>query len=349
MLDGMVEKAAVVIVCALLAGYPCAQEEAGPKTYYVDFVGGTDDADGLSPRTPFKRAPGDPAAQAKAAQVVLHPGDTVVFKGGVVYRGNIVCRWSGVEGQVITFRGDSKGQFGEGKAVIDGSEILAGWKRVASPSEVDGNPSWRQIWWTWVPSSTTIFGAHLCQAETMLWVAQDPNPFDPHYQDRPADFREIAPGAATPNTLTDTDVFVQERKDAWDGAYVAIWAQPNFTYYRKVTAFDPANHRITYETMTAPHYERPRGRFAMMNHLRLLDTPGEYVISSQSDGRGMVKLFLWPPAGDPTRTPVTISTRSVGFDINGASDITIEGFVIQKFVGRQPHRGVGVTNDVAGA
>jgi signal peptidase I len=84
--------------------------------YYVDYEAGSDSNKGLSIATPFKHAPGDDNAQANAASTTLQPGDTVRFKGGVVYTGRIDIDWSGSENNYITYDGNSGGSWGTGKA-----------------------------------------------------------------------------------------------------------------------------------------------------------------------------------------------------------------------------------------
>ena len=89
-------------------------------TYYVDYAGGSDLNSGTSPATAWKHVPGDPLASGIPANTTLLPGDTVVFKGGVVYNGTVVIPWSGLLGRPITYDGNSAGTFGTGEAIIDG-------------------------------------------------------------------------------------------------------------------------------------------------------------------------------------------------------------------------------------
>ena len=92
---------------------------ASAATYYVDFEGGSDTADGTSEATAWKRSPGDEYAQATAAGTVLQPGDVVRFKGGVVYTGGFGIYTSGRQGEEIIFDGNHDGTWGQGRAVID--------------------------------------------------------------------------------------------------------------------------------------------------------------------------------------------------------------------------------------
>lgn len=89
-------------------------------TYYVDFETGNDANAGTSTGAPWQHSPGDANATGVADATSLSGGDTVTFKGGVVYLGYILLQWSGSAGNVITFDGNSAGTWGEGRAIIDG-------------------------------------------------------------------------------------------------------------------------------------------------------------------------------------------------------------------------------------
>ncbi len=91
--------------------------------YYVDFENGRDTNTGLSASTPWKHAPGDPNATGNPASASLQPGDTVLFKGGVIYGGSISIKASGVSGNHITYRGDNWPDLEGTKAIVNGNHI----------------------------------------------------------------------------------------------------------------------------------------------------------------------------------------------------------------------------------
>ena len=70
---------------------------AHAATYYIDYAGGLDSNNGTSEATPFQHAPGDSACTGNCASIVLHPGDSVVFKKGVTYAdpNSIIAKWAG--------------------------------------------------------------------------------------------------------------------------------------------------------------------------------------------------------------------------------------------------------------
>lgn len=94
--------------------------------YYIDYQQGDDSNTGTTTSSSFKHCPGDPNATGNA-NIILLPGDIVVFKGGVIYSfpGNaldrIVINASGTSGNSIIFRSGQKHspQWGSERAVID--------------------------------------------------------------------------------------------------------------------------------------------------------------------------------------------------------------------------------------
>ena len=174
-----------VIVLSFLSSWACA------TTYYVDFEGGADTNVGTSPAAAFKHCPGDGQATGPAKGTTLKPGDKVIFKGGVAYKGTVTCRSSGSTGQPVTYDGNTAGTFGEGRAVIDGSEPVTGWRRCASADECGGNPHWQQIYYAPIPAGTDPFWANLAQGDRLLAVAQDPNLEDMLFEDDLSCFRSV--------------------------------------------------------------------------------------------------------------------------------------------------------------
>ncbi|MDY0167906.1 MAG: right-handed parallel beta-helix repeat-containing protein [Thermoguttaceae bacterium] len=188
-------------------------------TYYVDFSGGDNQSDGLTPQTAWKHSPGDRNATDTPAAVELQPGDTVVFKGGVPYFGEIQWNVSGSEGKPITLDGNTAGTFGEGRAILDGARMITDWQRCASAEQVEGNPRWNEIRYADLDVDLTDnfnqdrFVPHRDAGEVrqapwqrlflvdgerqLLPIAQRPKPSDPFYPDLPGDFYH------TPDALAD--------------------------------------------------------------------------------------------------------------------------------------------------
>ncbi len=316
----------LAFIAALAAAVP-----AGGATYYVDFDGGSDAYDGLSPATPFKHCPLDPNATGAADAIVLRGGDTVIFKGGVHYRGTIEVRANAVASNPIVFDGNTVGDFGDGRAIIDGSEPVTGWTRCQSAAEANDNPNYANIYWATIdPPNSDTFLVNLCEGDRLLAMAQDPNPSDPFYQDHIDTYRTLRSpipydvGGYT--EYADATYFTQP--DGWwgDDAYIAVYARVNRVYRRRVVDYVAAEHKIIFELLGQDQYPAGQGRFCMFNALRILDRPGEFYIKLTPEPSGRHKIFAWPyeDIGD-----MTISTRNRGFDIFG-SGITIQGFIIEK-------------------
>lgn len=112
-------------ICIAVLGIVAANIVASAATYYVDFDAGNDANNGTSTGTAWKHCPGDTNATATADSTTLSAGDTVKFKGGVVYLGLIAGSWSGSAGLVITYDGNHAGDWGTGRAVLDAEYALA--------------------------------------------------------------------------------------------------------------------------------------------------------------------------------------------------------------------------------
>jgi parallel beta-helix repeat protein len=114
----------IVVVILLICGAGVIlffQLAHGATVYYVDYANGSDSNNGKSSDSPFKHCPGDPNATSRTRFTRLSAGDTVILKGGVVYKSTIHVKWSGKSENIpIKYDGNSSGTYGKGKAVIDG-------------------------------------------------------------------------------------------------------------------------------------------------------------------------------------------------------------------------------------
>ncbi len=105
---------------------------SGGVTYYIDYANGSDSNSGTSPSQPWKHSPGDPNATSNPQSVTLKPGDTIAFKGGVVYQfpssgGYIAALASGSAGSPITY--------------ISGNLLPTPWPDSSSRAVIDGTNS----------------------------------------------------------------------------------------------------------------------------------------------------------------------------------------------------------------
>ncbi len=90
--DRQGHRAAVLVLLVIILSLPMPCIAA---VYYVDYTGGSNSNSGLSTGSPWKHCPGDANASGVVATTVLQPGDSVLFKRGVTYRGRISPGQSG--------------------------------------------------------------------------------------------------------------------------------------------------------------------------------------------------------------------------------------------------------------
>jgi parallel beta-helix repeat protein len=333
-----------ILALVLLSAFS-ALPAALAQAYYVDFAAGSDSADGRSQATAWKRAPGDPSAGGAAAATTLLPGDSVLLKGGVVYEGNIIVRQSGDAIRPITFKGDA---WGSGKALLEGSApYRPTWTRCATAAECLGNPNFAQIYYATAPAGYTNFRTALYENGDFLWYAQGPNPKDFFYFDEIGDFYVVPDNSTTifqtQTSITDPRVFSQTSSTYWNNAYVAVWINGNVVQSKKVTGYNPATATVTHEQLGNTPYTDRDGRYCLLNHLSLIDKPGEYVYDAASN-----RIYLWPrnsvaPAGNQ----YSVYSRDIAiFATSPVSHVIVEGFRIERFTMAIKFENGGSTNIV---
>ncbi len=316
---------------AVMAAFVLGGGQAVAATYYVDYESGADGSDGLSPTTAFRHAPGDPAAEDRAASVKLGPGDTVTFKGGVIYRGSLRVTASGEEGRPVVYDGNAEGEFGEGKAVLDGSEPVTGWRRCRSAEECGGNPNFAKIYVARFPADgreLNALASGIAQDGRMLFPAQYPNPDDPFYGDDRSSY--LSSEAVTGTSLTDA-ALARIGAAGLEGAYAYLDASSNVVVYERIESYDPDTHTIRFGKPWRP----PVGRYAVANSLHplVLDRPGEYVFGETPDADGMHAVYVWPwDDADPNEALMTCAVRGTAVPLaRNLQHVTVQGLLIRNF------------------
>ncbi|KAB2850905.1 MAG: right-handed parallel beta-helix repeat-containing protein [Hyphomicrobiaceae bacterium] len=317
--------------------------EAGQAaTYYVDFEAGSDAASGTSTSEPWQHAPGDDNATANARLARLEPGDRVLFKGGVRYRGSIRVNASGTSERPIVFSG---GMWGEAPAIIDGTEIENGaWRPCRSTADCKGHPRWAEIVTrdldADVESMQSVFAGG-----RMLFLAQHPPLKDRFWHDDLWSFIDLGPawlGLATRSSIRD-ERLAGEAADAYDGALVALWVEPNRVVMSPVRAYEPAQGTLHFAEIANPLPEKRGVRYAIMNRVAAIARPLDYAIDPATR-----RLFAMLPP-ELRSAQVSISQRRFAFDLTGRSHIVIEGFHVEGFAGRPDSAVEAVVNIGAGA
>ena len=305
----------------------CTALNVSATTFYVDYAGGSDAANGLSGSSAWQHCPGDKNAVGIPAVKALAPGDNVIFKGGVHYRGTIVCNASGAAGKSIVYDGNSMGTFGNGTAVIDGADPLTGWTQCVSAADCGGNTNWQHIYKTTVPADMDVFVANMYADNEMLWPAQDPNVSDPFYPDDLTTYKPVHSDNVTRSNLVDSSYFTQSNSAYYAGAYIRLWGNPNVVRILPIVGYSPTENKVTFAyTGDNSLYTDRTVYYAVANHILHIDVPGEFSVNETTH-----TAYLWPLVADnPNGQNVTMSTRRLGIYINGQSNLVIQGFKIQK-------------------
>ncbi|MCR4412975.1 MAG: laminin G domain-containing protein [Thermoguttaceae bacterium] len=124
----------------------------GGSVRYIDYEHGSDAADGASKERPWKHHPWDAAATGNAA--AARGIETYVFRGGVIYRGQLTVKEQGRPGAPIRLTRDPS--WGDGPAVLAGSEVVTGWTRGAAHPKI--------------PQPATVWKARLDFSPRTLWM-----------------------------------------------------------------------------------------------------------------------------------------------------------------------------------
>lgn len=323
---------------------------AAAVDYFVDFEHGDDLAAGLSPASAWQHAPGDVQATNAPAAIELQPGDRVLFKGDVVYRGQITVPASGTEQQPIVFQGNAWPGLEAVRARIDGSELLTGWAPCGSAAECGDSVYWQDLVFSFLPGSISAFIANLHEIDPLtledefLWVAQEPNPMDPYFFDDRDDFWPISQDHLTLTSITHATVFNQADPDAWNDAFVQIWINPNIVVLREILQFEPAENRISFDPLpdNALYSDGRDHAFCLYNAIQALDQPGEFFVRHTPEPDGTRRVILWPRAEDDLDDRISYASRRFGIDINSQDFVHVSGFVVTKHSGEGLTDGVGI-------
>jgi hypothetical protein len=309
------KRLSIIILFCLVASY------ASGATYYVDYVDGADTNNGTETNIPWKHCPGDDNATDTALNTTLQAGDTVIFKGGVTYRGRIDLDDTGSSGSPISYKGNEG--WGTGKAILSGAEVFdETWTQCPNAAACWDNANYANIYYTTLPSGMTVF-ERLLQDGEFLWISQDPNPTDRLWWNQIyTDWYSIDHSQMTDTTITDSNVFTQSSSSYWDDAYVSPWMSPNVTPIETIDSFNTSTDTITFSTDSTA-YTSGTVYYSLLNHPALIDEAGEYAVSNTDD-----RLYLWTSdSSDPNTADLEKAARGSMF--TGTADyIVIDGFIM---------------------
>ena len=326
---------------------PSGDLEWAPKTFefkpgesirYIDFESGNDASDGLSKQTPWKHHPWDPKAEGKAA--ACKGAQTYVFKQGVDYRGEMTANESGSTNAPIILTRDPS--WGEGPAVICGSELVTGWKKV------DGNnllPEPEKVWCVdlnWPPRNAWMTGrggivTRIALARTPNWTISDLDDIQSEWwtwknPDKPFDNYATINGARRHLAFDKEDINESKPQDYYEGAI--LWTTKGWVmgspFQARILAVDRKNGSLVFPCQWggAPSYKIIRGcRFYLEDKPQYLDSPGEFWFDKKGDG-GRLYIRL-PGDQDPNSARIEVAKRIHMIDSSGMSHVRICGLTFR--------------------
>jgi hypothetical protein len=312
--------AATLVFVAIAVSVPL-EVSAASRTIYVDYVSGSDSNVGTSQTKPFKHAPGDRKATGNASAWKYQAGDTVIFKGGVRYRGDIRTRYlSGSEAEPITFKGDGWG----GRAIFDGATPLS-FTPCISQDDCLGAPNWTQLWKADVPTGSDWEHQIFDTATNLpLKVSQYPSVNTVFDTDDINNFIDI-PVTNTPDLITGLI------RDAVDPALqlgtpsLGVWGNPNIVYYRKIDAIDVDGIHFSVGNYKA--YDDRKNKYTILNSVGALTEPGTFAV----DRDASVVVLNPVGGGQSPASRYSIGSGRLAFSLSDASYVTIEGFDMVNF------------------
>ena len=312
-------------------------------TYYVDFDAGSDSNAGTSTGAAFKHCPGDALATSTAAGTTLAAGDTVNFKGGVVYRGQVVGQASGSAGNFITLQGDASVHgWGTGKAIMEGAVVSSfSWTPCANAADCYTNVNWANIYYSAIPAAltNTAFQSILVNGTNILPLAQEPNPTDRIQIDVVGEW--YSPTAMTSSLTTDSARFTNGNPAFYNECLLGRYLTVNAADFVSVTGYSPSANIITNAASgsigTPPAY-------TIFNHPFHIDQAGEYAIRTNEN-----RIYYWPRNSEnPSTVTYSVAVNNSAFLDVGHSYLQYNGFKIRGYfgaVGATGERGTAFDTD----
>ena len=245
----------------------------------------------------------------------------------------VVVERSGAPDAPIVYDGNAAGDWGEGRAILDGSRPLGPWTR-------DGDaPGGLAIWRAplaplrasraWTPGEEDR--PALFQGDRLGRMASSADREDNWMKGDMRPFRQVDRDRITDRTLADPDALAGLGA-GWDQALIELQHGNSHLDLFRVLGFDPASGTLTHEPTKPLRAGRPH--YAVVNHPGVFDAPGEYLIDAKADA-----LFYIPFDGaDPNDVDIGFAAVGSGVRNIGASHIVIRGFRMTK----HRHRGVAL-------
>ncbi|MHB1035713.1 MAG: LamG domain-containing protein [Pirellulales bacterium] len=312
--------------------------KAGESIRYIDFESGNDANDGLSKQTPWKHHPWDPNATGKAQ--ACEGVRTYIFKQGVDYRGEMNANESGdADAPIILTRDPS---WGEGPAVICGSEAVTGWNKGADNHLI---PEPEKVWYVdldWAPRNVWLVGkdgavTRVALARAPNWTITDPDDIKSQWwtwknPDKPFDNYATINGQRRHLAFDKEHINESKPQEYYENAIV--WTTKGWVmgspFQAKVLAVDRKNGSLVFAGQWGgePSYKIIRGcQYYLEDKPQYLDSPGEFWFDKKGNG-GRLYVRL-PGDQDPTRSRVEVARRIHAIDSRGMSHVRIRGLTFR--------------------
>jgi len=262
--------------------------------------------------------------QQRLIPVPLSTGDTIQFKAGVRYKGQLIINSSGTAGNPITYKGTG---WGTGKAIMDGSVLHSNaWTQCTSSGQVYGNANYASIWFSTTTFTNQTSLNTVIQSNTALPFAQITTPERPVWFDVVTNWNTEAIGNVGQSSFTDTSLFTQTDVDFWRGAHLAIHKSPNSVSIKLIAGLDPTTDTITNAAHSNTSFYDPTP-FEILGHPLHISYPGEYAVITN-------RMWYWPTnASDPNNLQIYVAQQTNAIAISGESYITIDGFEFTGYFG----------------
>jgi len=309
------------------------------QDFFIDYENGNDQNSGKSIHSAWKHIPWDENATSKA---IIKPGDRFIFKGGVVYRGAIDIQTSGSAQQPIKLIGN---QWGRKPAILSGStKEETTIKKCQSRKSCLDLENWEQI------STAQIERAPQEESSIVIenqnyWMARTPNnPNNFWYDDLEHYYQtDKAVDTESPNKILDLDIYNKLKGKSLFGAKIALRLNPNLIYTYSINELQDKKVVLN-KNIGVPHKNQPT-HYMLLNRPSDLDKKNEFIYSENE------KLIAFhyshnKPPHKSRKITIETPTRGYGININGKSNISIEGFIFENFIGHEKEwtSGSGVIN-----
>jgi len=302
---------------------------AGGTTWHVDFAAGDDNRDGRTPATAWKHAPGDEAATGRPAGTTLAPGDRVLFRAGVPYRGSIRLRATGTAEAPIVYTGRG---WGAGMAIIDGSDPVTASRPCRDAADCAGAANWPQL--TRIehaPPATSrivLFGA-----TGMYFASMVPALPEPFFG---SDRRNFAPVPKDERAHLEAGrlrvpALVAAARSGGQ-VEVALWVKPNQVERRPVLGIE--GDAIRFDPQGLLFYETRDSAAAVEGSIAGLTAPGTFAAVRP----GLIIAWLRP--GEKA-DQLAVGSGRMGFTLGRSQHVRIEGFDFRNFAGSRDNRREG--------